>query len=87
MTDDLIPHLKNLLITGLNLEEMKPEDLDPDAPLFGDSGIGLDSVDALELVMELERQFGYQLQDDASSREVLTSIRTIAAWVREQQNA
>ncbi len=85
--DDLIPQIKTLIIQGLNLEEVSPDDLEPDAPLFGDAGLGLDSVDALELVMELERQFGFQLQDDADSRKVLTSVRTIATWVAEQKRA
>lgn len=79
--DALIPQIKTLLIEGLNLEEMSPEDIGTDDLLFGDAGLGLDSVDALELVMEVERQFGVQIQDDEESREVLKSVRTLAAFV------
>lgn len=84
MSNDLIPRIKTLILEGLHLDELSPADLDPDVPLFGDGGLGLDSVDALELVMELERQFGVQLQDDQASREVLRSVRSIAAWVEAQ---
>ena len=54
--EELIPKIKTLLIEGLNLDEITPADIDPDADLFGDDGLGLDSVDALEIVMEVERQ-------------------------------
>ena len=79
-----IADIKTLLIEGLNLEELSPEDIDPDAFLFGDGGLGLDSVDALELVMEVERRFGVQIQDDEQSRTILTSVRTLAAWLEVQ---
>ena len=81
--DALIPQIKTLLIEGLNLEEMSPDDIGPDDHLFGDAGLGLDSVDALELVMEVERRFGVQIQDDEKSREVLKSVRTLAAFLHE----
>lgn len=85
MSDDLIGQVKTLILEGLNLDELTPDDIEPDAPLFGDEGIGLDSVDALELVMEIERRFGFQLQDDASSRDVLASVRSIATWIESQR--
>ncbi len=81
---DLIPRVQALIIEGLHLEEMSPADLHPDKPLFGEEGLGLDSVDALEIVMEIERRFGLLLPDDASSREVLRSVRSIAAWIEAQ---
>lgn len=79
--EELIPKIKTLLIEGLNLEELKPEDIDPDADLFGDDGLGLDSVDALEIVMEVERQFGVQIKDDEESRAILQSVRSLAKHV------
>jgi acyl carrier protein len=81
--DALIPQIKVLLIEGLNLEEMSPDDIGPDDHLFGDDGLGLDSVDALELVMEVERRFGVQIQDDEKSREVLKSVRTLAEFLHQ----
>ena len=83
--EELIPKIKMLLIEGLNLEELKPEDIDPDADLFGDDGLGLDSVDALEIVMEVERQFGVQIKDDESSRAILRSVRSLAEHVQANQ--
>jgi len=84
--EELIAQIKTLLIEGLNLEELTPEEIGTDDLLFGDSGLGLDSVDALELVMEVERNFGVQIQDDAKSREILKSVRTLATWVQSQQD-
>lgn len=80
--EELIPKIKTLLIEGLNLEELKPEDIDPDADLFGDDGLGLDSVDALEIVMEVERQFGVQIKDDEASRDILRSVRSLANHIQ-----
>jgi acyl carrier protein len=77
--DERLERLKRVLVEGLHLE-VAPEDVDPDEPLFG-GRLGLDSVDALELVMEIERNFGVQLQDDAESRKVLHSLRTIAEHI------
>jgi acyl carrier protein len=57
--------------------------VEPDDHLFGDDGLGLDSVDALELVMEVERRFGVQIQDDEKSREVLKSVRTLAEFLHQ----
>lgn len=80
--EELIPKIKTLLIEGLNLEELSPEDIDPDADLFGDDGLGLDSVDALEIVMEVERQFGVQIKDDEASRAILQSVRSLAQHIQ-----
>ncbi|MEZ4317049.1 MAG: phosphopantetheine-binding protein [Myxococcota bacterium] len=85
--NDIIAQIKTLLIESLNLEEMTPDDIGEDDLLFGDSGLGLDSVDALELVMEIERNFGVQIQDDEGSRAILKSVRTLATYVEAQRNA
>ena len=60
--EELVLELKNAIIEALNLEEVKPEDIDPDAPLFGD-GLGLDSIDAMELIVLMEKRYGIKLQD------------------------
>lgn len=85
--DTLIERVKTVLIEGLNLEELSPEDIGADDLLFGDGGLGLDSVDALELVMEVERQFGVQIQDDEGSRKILKSVRTLAEHIERTQSA
>lgn len=82
--DALIARVKVVLIEGLNLEDLSPADIGDDDLLFGDGGLGLDSVDALELVMEVERQFGVQIQDEEGSRKVLRSVRTLAEHIRAQ---
>ncbi|MCO4747465.1 MAG: acyl carrier protein [Proteobacteria bacterium] len=58
-----------------------------DAPLFGDSGLGLDSVDALELVLEIERHFDVSIEDNEEGRKVLASVATLAAYIQERQAA
>lgn len=58
--EELIEKLKRELIEELNLEEVTPEEINPDEPLFGDGGLGLDSIDALEIILILERNYGIQ---------------------------
>ena len=82
--NSLVDRIKVVLIEGLNLEELDPADIGETDLLFGDAGLGLDSVDALELVMEIERNFGVQIQDDAKSREILSSVKTLADYIRSQ---
>lgn len=77
--------VKNVIIDGLQLREMGIDTIDDDAPLFGDSGLGLDSVDALELVLEVERQFGVTIDDSEEGRKVLRSVATLAAHIQAQQ--
>ena len=65
--EDLVLNLKKEIIEVLNLEEMKPEDIDNDAPLFGD-GLGLDSIDALELIVMIEKNYGIKLKDPSKGK-------------------
>jgi len=82
MTDDaLIPRLKQLIITTLNLEGMTPEQIDENAPLIG-SGLALDSIDALELVVKLEKEFGIKISNSEESRRALASVKTLADFIR-----
>lgn len=73
--------LKKQIIEELNLEEIKPEDIENDAPLFGGPGLGLDSIDALELVLILETHYGVKIPDYTVGEKVLYSIDTMAEYI------
>ncbi len=79
--DELILELKNEIIRVLNLDGVKPEDIDDDSLLFGE-GLGLDSIDALELIVLLEKNYGIKLKDPAQGKEIFKSVRTMAAYVQ-----
>lgn len=80
---ELRARIKEILIARLNLD-MNPADIDDEAPIFGaKSPLGLDSVDSLELIMGIEKEFKIEFSDDAAAR-VLKSINTVAAYVAEQ---
>ena len=79
--DELILELKNELIKVLNLEGVKPEDIGDDSELFG-GGLGLDLIDALELIVLLEKNYGIKLKDPAQGKEIFKSVRTMAEYVR-----
>lgn len=83
--EELILELKMCLIEALNLEEMTPEDIDADAPLFGDDGLGLDSIDALELIVLLEKKYGIKLENSAEGKSIFKNVRTIAEYVSEHR--
>jgi len=80
--DELIEKLKVQLIDALNLEETKPEDIDPAAPLFGDEGLGLDSIDALEIILLLDKEYGIKLASPAEGKKVFYSVQTMADCIR-----
>ena len=80
--DELIAKLKTEIIEVLNLEDISPEDIDPEAPLFGD-GLGLDSIDALELIVLLERNYGIKIQDPKDGRKVFYSVKTMAEFIQQ----
>jgi acyl carrier protein len=83
-SNDLIGKIKNLIITRLKLADMTTEMIETDAPLFGE-GLGLDSIDALELVLGLEKDFGVIIPDAEVGRKVFQSVRTMAQYVLDQQ--
>ena len=83
--EQLIDTLKSQIISALNLEDMSIEDIDTDAPLFGEEGLGLDSIDILELIVLLERNHGIRLANPAEGKEVFKSIRTIAQYVEKNR--
>ncbi|MDC9595749.1 phosphopantetheine-binding protein [Xenorhabdus anantnagensis] len=77
--------IKQLIIDTLNLEELTPEDIETDAPLFGD-GLGLDSIDALELGLAVKNRFGIVLSSESEEmRQHFTSVATLAAYIQSQQ--
>lgn len=82
--EELILEFKKHLIEELNLEDLNPEDIDNDAPLFGE-GLGLDSIDALEILLILERKYGIKLRNSADAKEIFKSVRTIAEYIRDNR--
>ena len=83
--EELIVELKQRIIEALNLEEMTPDDIDTDAPLFGEDGLGLDSIDALELIVLMEKRYGIKLASPAEGKAIFKSVRTIAEYVKENR--
>ena len=82
--EELILNLKKEIIDVLNLEDVKPEDIDNDAPLFGE-GLGLDSIDALELIVLMEKNYGIKLQDAAKGTEIFKSLNTMADYIAKNR--
>ena len=82
--EELIQTLKEQIIDVLNLEDLTPEDIDKDAPLFGE-GLGLDSIDALELIVLLEKKYGIKFQTPAEGKEVFKSIQIMADYVAKNR--
>jgi acyl carrier protein len=82
---DLKFELKKQIIEELNLPDIKPEDISDDAPLFGD-GLGLDSIDALELVVLMEKYHGVKIPDETVGRKVLASINSMAEFIIEEKS-
>ncbi|MBP5611218.1 MAG: acyl carrier protein [Bacteroidales bacterium] len=80
MEEDLMLNLKKQIIEVLNLEEITPEDIADDAPLFGE-GLGLDSIDALELIVLMERNYGIKLSDPVQSKAIFQSLKTMADYI------
>ena len=74
-----------LIIEALNLEDMQVDDIDPEAPLFGE-GLGLDSIDALEIALALSTQYGIKLRsDDSDNQRIFASLRTLSRYVAEHR--
>ena len=76
----LITELKKHIIEVLNFEDLQPEDIDNDAPLFGE-GLGLDSIDALELIVMMEKVYGIRVKDPSAGKEIFKSVNTMAAFI------
>ncbi len=73
--------LAGLIVEALNLEDLEPEEIEPESPLFGDE-YGLDSIDALELALAISKNYGFQLKsDDERNRQVFASLRSLSEHV------
>ena len=83
--EDLMLELKKQNIEVLNLEEMQPEDIDAEAPLFGE-GLGLDSIDALELIVLMEKKYGIKLKDPKEGKAIFKSIATMAEYISSHRS-
>jgi acyl carrier protein len=78
--ENLVLKLKEEIIEVLNLEDVKPADIDENAPLFGE-GLGLDSIDALELIVLMEKNYGIKLKDPNQGKEIFKSIKVMADYI------
>jgi acyl carrier protein len=77
--------LAELIVTAVNLEGVAPADIDPEAPLFG-SGLGLDSIDALEIALEISKRYGFQLRsDDEENRRIFASLRSLSEHIERHR--
>ena len=80
--EQLINDLKQQIKEALNLEELSLEEFDESAPLFGDEGIGIDSIDVLEIIVLLEKNYGIRLASPKEGKAIFKSIKTIAEYVQ-----
>ena len=80
----LLPEVAELIVTALNLD-MPPADIEPDAPLFGD-GLGLDSIDVLEIALVISKKYGFQLKsDNEDNLRIFSSLRSLAGHIASQR--
>lgn len=88
MTTPTEADLKVMIIDVLNLEDVAPEDIASDEQLFGNSGLSLDSIDALEIGVALQKRYGIKIDsEDKGLRDHFQTVRALAAFVAQQQNA
>ena len=79
-----IEDLKSKLIEGLNLEDITIDEIENDMALFGDDGLGLDSVDAIELTLVLEKEFGVKITNMAEAENIFASSNSLLTYINEQ---
>lgn len=84
MLDELIVKVKQMIIDSLRIEGMSVDEIETDAPLFGE-GLGLDSIDALQLVVAMEKEFGVVVPDAATGSKVFASVRSMAGYISENK--
>jgi acyl carrier protein len=80
---ELKEKLKAQIIEQLNIEDMQVADIDDDVQLFNENGLGLDSIDALELIVLLDSQYGIKIENPADGRMIFESINTLAAYIEK----
>lgn len=76
---------KKVLIEYLNLEDMVPDDISDDDTLFGDEGLGLDSVDSIELVLAIEKEYGVKITDAAQYETIFASVKNLLTYINENK--
>ena len=84
--EELLLDLKKQIIVALNLKHLTPEDIGDDQPLFVE-GLGLDSIDALELIVLLQQQYGIKLANPQDGPKIFKTVRSIAEYIRQHQTA
>ena len=84
MSDELIEKVKQMIINSLRIEGLSPDEIETDAPLFGE-GLGLDSIDALQLVVAMEKEFGVVVADAATGATVFASVRSMAEYIAQHR--
>ena len=82
---ELIEKLKKELIEQLNLEDMEPDEIDANAALFGD-GLGLDSIDALEIIVLLEKEYDIKINDPRDGKDIMHSVSSLAKFIESNKN-
>ncbi len=84
MLEELVLQIKQMIIDSLRIDGMIPDEIETDAPLFGE-GLGLDSIDALQLVVAMEKEFGVVVPDAATGSKVFVSVRSMAEYIAEHK--
>jgi len=82
-----IEDVKQKIIEGLNLEDIELEEIEDDMALFGDDGLGLDSVDAIELTLILEKEFGVKITNMAEAESIFASAASLTQYINDQKNS
>nr|WP_041958804.1 phosphopantetheine-binding protein [Sulfurospirillum arsenophilum] len=77
--------LKEILIKNLKLEDMTPEDIDDTMPLFGEDGLGLDSVDSIELVLTVDKEFGVKIADSKEYEKIFANVQSLLDFINAQK--
>lgn len=83
--NNLKEELKAQIIEQLNLEDLTPTDIKNEAPLFGDQGLGLDSIDALEFIVLLDTNYGIKIADPAEAKEIFYSVDTLSDYIAKNR--
>lgn len=83
--DELKNSLKENIIKYVNLMDVTPQDIENDKPLFGEDGLGLDSIDSIELIVMMEREYGVKVTDPKMGRKVMETINTMAEYIEANQ--
>ena len=84
---ELMDEVKGKLIEELNLEEITPEDIDDEAPLFRDEGLGLDSIDALEIILTSQRGYGIKIENPSEGKQIFYSVCTLTDYIIANRKA